>query len=64
MKIMRIDSDKEINQVVTMLDIELDNGQRFRLNESHGELRVHESDGNKISITPCCSNEILISSFD
>ena len=64
MKITRIGSSKGLNTEAQVLDIELKNGKRFRLEECLDSILISEQDGNTIIVKPGCANQIRISSED
>ncbi len=62
MQITRIDKDR-IPQNVERIEISLsdhDDHEGFVLTESFGELKIHKKSGDRISISPCVSNEIFV----
>jgi hypothetical protein len=67
MKITRINADKDINQEVLILDIEISlplfdgTNNSFRITEERGKLLIHKRSGYTIDINPCCANECKIS---
>ena len=65
MKITRLGSNKDINEEVGIVDIEItsDSGEPvlFRLHERFGALKIHKSCGEAINIKPHVTNEIEVS---
>ena len=59
-KVTRHSGKRRLADHYSSIDIELD-GKWFRLTNEHGALKVHALgfDG-KITVKPCCANEVLI----
>ena len=64
MKITRIGSSKGLNTEAQVLDIELQNGKRFRLEECLDSMLISELNGNTMIVKPSCANQIRLSSED
>lgn len=58
MKIVRIDSDRLINQDIERIEIEIGE-DKYTLTNRHGELKIHAHDG-CIVVNPLCANEIAV----
>jgi|TARA_B100001105_G_scaffold114901_1_gene92060 hypothetical protein len=64
MKITRIGASKGLSTDAQVLDVELQNGKRFRLEGCLDSILIGEQDGNTIIVKPCYANQIRISSED
>ena len=64
MHITRMNAARDLSKDVDVLDVELSNGKRFRLREFFDGIKISELDGKILSISPCCGNEITVTSQD
>jgi len=63
MKLERIDAERDIGRDGIALITFSSNGEKYTITDEYGGFRLHKHDaigGNRLSITPCVSNEIII----